>query len=214
MNTKQLTTLWYGVLATVAVLLVSVEDNPWLVIVAIALVTAVLIYTFSSHHSARLGRVALAIAAPFLLAGVIMACVYGYRAFERYRIESSVAVEAARLSVDSDCLAAREQVSVDTTEQTSTTQDRLDRLKRLLTPCHQLAGTVTNPAEVYMDSVVIDLVLRDSMGERFTREMRLDTWTIFTPPEIPFDTAIFLPGKIPAQPVDTVRVVDAFWSES
>jgi hypothetical protein len=72
MNTMQLILLWYGGLAVVAILLfmAMTNDSAWLLIAAIATLTALAIVTFATGTQGRRRWVAVWVAGPILLVAV------------------------------------------------------------------------------------------------------------------------------------------------
>jgi hypothetical protein len=96
MNTVQLILLWYGGLAIVTVLVFTAMDRGvWPSILALALVTALAVYTFSSGVKARRRWVALFVLGPIVLGGGLL---YGWNEYTERRAVSLIRSDEVELN--------------------------------------------------------------------------------------------------------------------
>jgi hypothetical protein len=87
-NTVQLTLLWYGGLAVIAVLLLTAMDHGALYfLAAIVTLTALAVFTFSSSIRASRSRVAIFVAGPVVLVPLLW---WGWEAYSARRASSLV----------------------------------------------------------------------------------------------------------------------------
>lgn len=208
MNTKQLTVLWYGVLAAVAILLVQGEGEVWPSLWAVALLTTALIYTLGPMHSARPGRVAAAVAAPFVLAGLGIAVFYGYRSWRHNVAADAVTVRDIWVTKKADCPSLADSTDLAGFDNQTTDEPSLLRgvedARRRSRPCHRIEGMVHNSSKVDVESLSLKVMLSDTAGQTLSESVEIlwapagERWE--------FSESVHLPAQVEDQRVDSVRV--------
>ena len=98
MNTRQLVATWYGGFVAATVLLVSAGRSPWPLVTAVAIITALFVYSFSSHVRASGRAVLLSVGGPVL--GIALAAGIAARLGSEDRVEAVPPVIASAESTE------------------------------------------------------------------------------------------------------------------